>query len=415
MQRILVKGGRRLSGEVVIGGSKNAALPILFGGIVTGDVCVFSGLPRVSDVLQALEILKYLGARICFLGSGEVRVDYSTVHYDRVPAALTSPIRGSTYLLGAMLGRFGKAALGGSGGCNLGARPIDQHLKGFACLGACVHCGEEGVTVEAPDGLRGAEIFLDMPSVGATANLLLACACAHGKSVIHNAAAEPHVAALAAFLCDAGAQISPISGRTVCVSGDFPLRGTHCVIIPDMIEAGTYLAIGAACGGPICVRAVSPAHLTCFLETLQQIGSSVKLEKREITASSPSKWSGASVVTGPFPAFPTDLHPQLAAVLAARAQGSIRETVFASRFGYVTELQKMGADMAVTGSTVSIRPARLHGAKMRSPDLRGGAALLIAALAAEGYSEITNAATVGRGYEHLEAKLRALGAEIEVY
>ena len=414
MEKILVKGGRRLSGEVMIGGSKNAALPLLFGGIVTGEQCVFSDLPRVSDVLCALEILKCLGAQIRFMLGGDVRVDYSTVRPRTVPAALTGAIRGSTYLLGAMLARFGRAELPAAGGCDFGGRPIDQHLMGFARLGATISTGGDRVVVTAPFGLRGCEVDLAMPSVGATANLILAATAARGETVIRNAAAEPHVAALMAFLGDAGADVSAIGAATVRVIGQKPLHGTHTVIIPDMIEAGTYLMLGMACGGPVCVCNVCPEHLGALLEVLERMGGRVERGQRCVTVSAPQGYCGASVATGPFPGFPTDLHPQLAALFSlgerCRGEGSVTETIFASRFAYVSELCRMGACARVEGDTVRLAPCVLHGAKLRSPDLRGGAALLIAALATPGQSEINNAATIGRGYEHLERKLRALGA-----
>ena len=418
MNKILLSGGRRLSGEVTVGGSKNAALPILFGGIVTRGVCVFSDLPRVSDVLQTLEILKYLGARICFHASGEVRIDYRHMQSIGVPAHLTAPFRGSTYLLGAMLARFGRAELRESGGCDFGARPIDQHLLGFQRLGAVTVCTPGQVTVHAEHGLCGTEITLAMPSVGATANLMLAATAATGVTVIKNAAAEPHVTALADFLTLAGAKIEGIGTDTLCITGGRRLSGTAYRIIPDMIEAGTYLCLGMACGGPVRVKNVCPAHLGALLDTFRQMGGTVSCGKDSVGVSAEGGYEGTHVTTGPYPAFPTDLHPQLAALLAlpiAAGDGSVTETVFSSRFRYTEELARMGAEIRVSGNCAQVVPSVLRGAKMRSPDLRGGAALLIAALATKGRSEITNAATIGRGYEHLEQKLRALGAHVSVY
>ena len=420
MNKIVVSGGRRLTGEVVVGGSKNAALPILFGGIVTGSTCIVSNLPRVSDVLQTLEILKFLGARICFMGSGDVRVDYSTVHFGTAPSALTGAIRGSTYLLGSMLARFGRAELGCAGGCDFGSRPIDQHLMGFSHMGAQVDSHADGVTVTAPpEGLHGARIRLAMPSVGATANLMLAASRAEGETVIENAAAEPHVAALAAFLRDAGVEISGIGTDTVRVLGTSRLQGVRNTIIPDMIEAGTYLCAGVACGGPIRVLSVCPEHLGALLTAFEEMGVHVECGARHVTVSAPTEYRNTKIVTGPFPGFPTDLHPQMTALFSvgerALGEGSVTETVFASRFGYVEELKNLGADLSVSGQTVTVLPKKLHGARLRSPDLRGGAALLLAALCAKGKSEITNAATIGRGYEHLETKLRALGACVNVW
>ncbi|MBE6702610.1 MAG: UDP-N-acetylglucosamine 1-carboxyvinyltransferase, partial [Ruminococcaceae bacterium] len=272
MNKILVDGGKRLSGDVIIGGSKNAALPILFGGIVTGGTCVFSGLPRVSDVLRTLEILKCLGARICFLSGGDVRVDYSTVRSCAPPAHLCSSIRGSTYLLGAMLTRFGRAELPGAGGCDFGSRPIDQHLMGFERMGAVARSRGERVLIEAPSGLYGAPIALSMPSVGATANLMIAATLAKGETVIENAAAEPHVKALADFLICAGARISGVGSDRITVVGVSELHGARNRIIPDMIEAGTYLCAGVACGGPVRVSPVCPDHLGALLDAFTAMG-----------------------------------------------------------------------------------------------------------------------------------------------
>ncbi len=418
MNRVIVSGGKRLSGEICVGGSKNAALPLLFGGILTGEECVFQNLPRVSDVLRTLEILRSMGARILFYANRDVSVDYATVRPVLPPAALTSSIRGSTYLLGAMLGRFGEARLGGAGGCDFGCRPIDQHLAGFVRLGATVR-QEDTLCVVAKEGLVGTDITLAMPSVGATANLLLAAATASGTTVIRNAAAEPHVAALAEFLMAAGARIEGIGTGTVRVFGVSRLRGVTHRIIPDMIEAGTYLCAGMACYGPVCVRDVVPAHLGALLHVLRKMGAEVTCGTDHVTVSSPAVYRNTVVQTGPYPAFPTDLHPQLTALFSignrARGRGVMRERIWASRFRYVEGLRQLGAQIEVCGDTATVHPALLHGARVASPDLRGGAALLLAALAVQGDTEITNAVTIGRGYEHLGEKLRALGARVKVY
>lgn len=408
-------GGKPLSGEVQIGGSKNAALPLLFGGILTGEKCLFRNLPRVSDVLRTLEILRSMGAGICFYANRDVCVDYASVRPVLPPVSLTSTIRGSTYLLGAMLGRFGEARFGAAGGCDFGCRPIDQHLLGFARLGAVVTEGEE-LRLTAKQGLTGARIELAMPSVGATANLLLAAATATGETVISNAAAEPHVAALADFLTAAGARIEGIGTATVRVFGVPRLHGVSHRIIPDMIEAGTYLCAGVACGGPVRVRDVVPAHLGALLEAFCRMGAEVRVEKESVTVCAKEIYRNTVLETGPYPAFPTDLHPQMTALFSiggrASGEGIVRERIWASRFRYVEGLKQLGADIALRGDTATVRPAPLHGARVASPDLRGGAALLLAALGASGESEITNATTIARGYEHLEDKLTALGARI---
>ena len=416
MQRVIVSGGERLAGEVQIGGSKNAALPLLFGGIVTGQECVFSALPRVSDVLRSLEILHAMGAKIRFYENKEVSVDYRGVRPVLPPVHLTSAIRGSTYLLGALLARFGKAQLGGAGGCDFGQRPIDQHLAGFTALGARIEEGEM-LCITAPQGLAGADFTLAMPSVGATANLILAAVGAGGVSVIRNAAAEPHVVALCEFLCAAGARIEGIGTETVRVFGGFPLCGVSHRIIPDMIEAGTYLCAGMACGGPVVVRDVCPSHLGALLSAFGEMGGEVACGEDWIRVSCPEQYRNICVETAPYPGFPTDLHPQLTALfsLGGRAMGEGRmcEKIWRERFRYVQGLQKMGADITVEGECVSVRPVPLHADCVRAPDLRGGAALLLAALAINGKSEITNAGMLARGYEHLEEKLAALGARVQ--
>ena len=418
MQRVIVSGGERLFGEVQIGGSKNAALPLLFGGIVTGEECVFSALPRVSDVLRSLEILHAMGAKIRFYENREVSVDYRGVRPVLPPVHLTGAIRGSTYLLGAMLARFGEVFLGGAGGCDFGTRPIDQHLAGFSALGARIEEGEV-LRIVAPQGLVGADLTLAMPSVGATANLILAAAGASGQTVIRNAAAEPHVVALCEFLCAAGARIEGIGTETVRVFGNLPLHGVSHRIIPDMIEAGTYLCMGMACEGPVTVRDACPAHLGALLSAFGEMGGEVASGEDWIRVSCSEKYRNICVETAPYPGFPTDLHPQLTALFAlgvrAEGKGVMRERIWKDRFRYVQGLQKMGADITVDGECATVRPAPLHATTVRAPDLRGGAALLLAALATKGQSEITNACMLARGYEHLEQKLTALGARVRCY
>ncbi len=419
MRKIVVRGGAELTGEVAVGGSKNAALPILFAGIVTEETCVFYNLPRVSDVLRALEILHFLGARIAFEKSGEVSVDYAPVTPKTPPAALTSSIRGSVYLLGAMLARFGEAALAGAGGCDFGVRPIDQHLFGFGKLGATEERAEGVLRLRAEEGLCGARIRLAMPSVGASANLLIAASRAAGRTVIENAAAEPHIAALAAFLSAAGAHIEGVGTSTLTVIGVPRLHGARVTIIPDMIEAGTYLALGVACGGRVRVRGVCPAHLTALTDAFSEMGVGVEIGKDTIAVSAPEGYRGIDVETGPYPAFPTDLHPQMAALFClggrAGSKGSVTENVWESRFRYTEELRRMGARIDVEDRRAVFYPSALTSAKIKAPDLRGGAALLIAALSTRGIFEIDNAGAVARGYEHLESKLRGIGARVQIY
>ena len=415
MNTVIVSGGTPLFGEVQIGGSKNAALPILFAGILTGEECVFTNLPRVSDVLHTLEILHFMGARIRFFENKDVSVDYRGIKPILPPARLTGGIRGSTYLLGAMLARFGEAGLACSGGCDFGERPIDQHLAGFSALGAQIEAGEH-LQIRAPKGLCGCEITLKMPSVGATANLMLAACGAVGETVIRNAAAEPHVMALGEFLRAAGAHIEGIGTETVRVFGGFSLKGAAYHLLPDMIEAGTYLCAGVASAGKVTVRDVCPDHLAALQDHFFEMGVEMEKGKDWITAAAPQGYRNISVQTAPYPGFPTDLHPQLVSLFAlggrAQGKGRLRECIWRGRFRYTKGLLQMGADICLEGDSVFVTPSPLHRATLCSPDLRGGAALLLAALATKGESVITNAATLARGYEHPAEKLSALGAKI---
>ena len=379
MNKIVVRGGKPLSGRVEIGGSKNAALPLLFAGILTGDVCVFYALPRVSDVLLALEILRCLGARIRFAEGGAVTVDYTDIRPVLPSHTLTGAIRGSVYLLGAMLGRFGRACLAGAGGCDFGLRPIDQHLAGFQAMGATEQAEDGALCLTAAEGLHPAEIMLKMPSVGATANLLMAATAAKGTTVIRNAAAEPHVGALCAFLTAAGAQIEGVHTNTLRVYGGSPLHGCTFTVIPDMIEAGTYLAAAMACGGRVTVTNTAPSHLEATLAAFGKMGATVLVGENEVTLIAPDSYRGIALETGPYPALPTDLHPQLATLFAiggrAVGEGSVDERVWQSRFRYTEELLKMGADLSVAESVLTVRPSALHAATVRAPDLRGGVVL----------------------------------------
>jgi UDP-N-acetylglucosamine 1-carboxyvinyltransferase len=325
---------------------------------------------------------------------------------------MTAGIRGSTYLLGAMLARFGRAALRGSGGCDLGERPIDQHLLGFERLGAAVVCTQDGVFLEAT-GLHGASIALAMPSVGATANLLLAAVTAEGKTVIQNAAADPHVDALIDFLISAGASISREDG-CLCVLGVPRLRGVACRIIPDMIEAGTYLCMGMACGGTVRVRNVCPSHLEALLCCLRRMGARPECGKNYVTLTAPREYACTAVTTGPYPAFPTDLHPPLTVLLSRTAGGVICDLVWHDRFSYVEELKKMGLCAASAKGSVRVWQSRLQGCSVTAPDLRGGAALVTAALIAEGESRIAGERLIARGYEDFAEKLYTLGADIRI-
>lgn len=412
MKRLIVKAGTCLRGSVSVGGSKNAALPILAATLLCEGPCVIGNLPRIRDVECMLSILLHMGCAVEWLDLHTCRIDSRGAHVPDAPDPLTEDLRASSYLLGAGLGRFGEGRIGKIGGCDFGGRPIDQHIKAFAALGGSVCLSEEEITVCAP-ALVGAPVDFDTVSVGATVNAILASVRAKGETVLFHAASEPHVLDLSDFLRCAGADIRGAGTGVIRIRGVAHLHGCSYTIIPDMIEAGTYLLAAAATRGAVSAHGIPPAQLRPLTEKLRQMGADVDLEENAVHIFAPKRLSAVSICTRPYPGFPTDLQPQMVAALSvAEGVGCVRENVWHKRFRYVEELAKMGASIRVFDNRATVVGGYLHGAVMSVPDLRAGAALLIAACAAEGESALCGIEPILRGYEDILPKMQALGADI---
>ena len=414
MDKFIINGGKQLSGEVTISGFKNAALPIIIGCILTRDKCIIENLPVIRDVAKAFEILTAMGAKIEYINENTASIDTTDIVQGAAPAELVSKMRGSTYILGAELGRFGKAKIAWPGGCDFGVRPIDQHIKGFEAIGAKVEVSEGYVSAEAQNGIIGNSVYFDTVSVGATCNLILASVMADGITVIDNAAREPHIVDLANFLNTCGANITGAGTNVIKVKGVKELHGCTYAIIPDMIEAGTYMLAAVATHGRIKINNVIPKHLESISSKLEEMGVTVEEIDDSISISNTENLRKIRVKTLPYPGYPTDMHPQMTALLCfAESGSSVTETVFENRFRYVDELRKMGADIQIVDKTAYINSSPLHGALVKAVDLRAGAAMIIAGLAAEGTTEITNIYSIERGYENIVTKLTSLGADIK--
>lgn len=420
MDKILVKSGKRLGGEVSVSGMKNAALPILFATVLIGDKCVIDNIPPVSDISLALDILRTMGAEITMRSRTKVVVNTSGVRPCISPYELDNQIRASAYLLGAELGRFSRARVGWPGGCNFGTRPLDLHMKGFEALGATMTTEGGYIVGEAAEGLHGASIYLDVPSVGATVNIILAAVTTPGKTVIHNAAREPHIVDLANFLNLCGADIRGAGENDIHIIGVEKLHGATYTICPDMIEAGTYMAAVAAVGGSITLKNVIPAHLESTTAKLKEMGVSVNCAETEdgeqiMTVSSDGHLKATNIKTFFYPGFPTDMQPQFAPLMCvAEGVSTISEGVWANRFRYVDELCKMGARISVDGSTATfVGGVKLQGAPVVAFDLRAGAAMIIAGMIASGQTEISNVQVIDRGFYNIVGKLKKLGADIK--
>ena len=416
MARYEIKGGNQLVGEVTISGAKNAAVAILPAALLVRGKCRVENVPDISDVRILLDILQDIGAVVTREEPGTVILDCTNIHKTRPDPELVRKMRASYYLMGALLGRIGMAKVALPGGCNFASRPIDQHLKGFRALGAEVEETEQYVNLKpGPFGLQGNRISLDVVSVGATVNIMLAATLLPGQTVIENAAKEPHIVDLANFLNTMGARISGAGTDTVKIRGVQSLQGGTYAIIPDQIEAGTYLAAVAATGGNVLVKNVIPKHMDCITSKLQEMGTRVINYDDSIRILSDGQLRYATVKTRPYPGFPTDMQAQIC-VCMAKASGISRltENVYETRFfGYCTELQEMGANIQIDGKTATVTGIdRLKGAEVSAHDLRAGAALIIAGLAAEGTTVVQNAHFVKRGYEKLVEKFTALGADI---
>lgn len=416
MEKLIIRGGKPLDGDVYISGMKNSALPVIFGTIAAADICTIGNIPDVSDISLALDILRSVGAKIRFITTDTVMIDTTKVIQKSPPMEYVSKMRASTYLLGAMLGRFGEAQVGYPGGCDFGTRPINQHLKGFELLGAKVGYGSDGnINASAPDGLKGNFVYFDIASVGSTINVMLAAVFAEGTTIIENAAREPHIVDTASFLNACGADISGAGTSMIRIRGVKKLHGCTYDLAPDMIEAGTYMAAAAAAGGRVTVRRIIPKHMESVTVKLREIGLDLDVGDDYITVRSKKVYRGTEIQTNPYPGFPTDMHPQFTAMLClSRGISKISERVWNGRFKYVEELIKMGADITVNDSTAIINGVKsFKGASVRASDLRAGACLVIAGLAAHGETSITGIEWIDRGYESLVDKLKGLGADIQ--
>ncbi len=413
--KIIIQGGHPLFGEVAVSGMKNAALPILFATVLVGGTCTLENIPPVDDIKLSLEILQRMGATVEHLDRTTVRIDTTSVTQGTAPTELVSNIRGSSYLMGAELGRFGKTDLGWPGGCDFGTRPLNLHFKAFEALGASVVFGGERIHAEAPNGLCGSSLYFDIASVGATANAILASVLAEGTMVIDNAAREPHIVDLANFLNTCGANITGAGTPVIKVHGVKELHGCHYAIIPDMIEAGTYMVAAAATGGRITVTSLIPKHVEIITAKLVEMGASVEEGDDSLTVSAERPMKNINISTIPYPGFPTDMHPPFAPLLClAEGVSTVSEGIWENRFRYVEELRKMSANIVVGGDMATfIGGSSLKGASVNATDLRAGAALVIAGLAAEGKTEISNVGCIHRGYCDIVEKFSALGADIQ--
>lgn len=413
MEHYIVKGGTPLCGAVDIYGAKNAALGLIAASIMTEEPVCIDNLPDVSDINVMLEALKYIGATVQRINRHKVRITGATVNSTVVSYSYMRKIRASYYLLGSLLGRFKQAEVAMPGGCVIGARPIDQHIKGFEALGAEVSLRGGQIKAQAAE-LHGAHIYFDVVSVGATINVIMASVLAKGNTIIENPAKEPHVVDLANMLNSMGAKIRGAGTDVIRITGVEHLHGTEYTAIPDQIEAGTFMFAGVVTGGDVTVRNVIPKHLDAITSKLHEIGCGVEEYDDAVRIITDGPLKATRVKTLPYPGFPTDMQPQMTVALSL-AQGTsiITENIFENRFKYVADLNRMGARVKVENNTAIVTGVKqLYGARISAPDLRAGAALVLAALAAEGESEIDGLVYIKRGYECFSEKLRALGADI---
>lgn len=415
MDKYVVKGGKKLFGQVDISGAKNAAVAIIPAALMVEGVCRIENIPQISDTRKLLEMLSLMGAKINFVNNNTIDIDCSKVHLSDDIYELTRQIRASYYLIGSMLGRFGKASTTMPGGCNFGVRPIDQHIKGMKALGAVMDISRGLIKAEARGGrLKGARIYLDKVSVGATINVMIAATMASGVTVIENVAREPHIVDLANFLNSMGADIRGAGTDVIKVRGVDKLHGGSYCLIPDQIEAGTYMAAVAGTGGEVTLTNVIPKHLDCISAKLLEMGVEIEEGEDFVTVRRSGELTHTNIKTLPYPGFPTDMQPQVSTVLAiANGTSVVTEGVWDNRYKYVNELRKMGAEIQVDGKTAVIQGVdKLYGARVAACDLRAGAAMVIAGLCAEGTTTIEDIVYIERGYQDFVGKLRNLGADI---
>ncbi|CUA79640.1 UDP-N-acetylglucosamine 1-carboxyvinyltransferase [Anoxybacillus suryakundensis] len=415
MEKIIVRGGKRLSGTVKVEGAKNAVLPVIAATLLASEgKSVIYDVPELSDVYTIGEVLRHLQADVT-VGNNKIVVDASGELSVEAPFEYVRKMRASVLVMGPLLARKGRARVALPGGCAIGSRPIDQHLKGFEAMGATVKIGNGFIDAEVNGKLRGAKIYLDFPSVGATENIMMAAVLAEGTTVIENCAKEPEIVDLANFLNAMGAKVRGAGTGTIRIDGVTTLYGAEHTVIPDRIEAGTFMIAAAITGGNVLVQGAVPEHLTSLIAKLEEMGVTIIEEDSGLRVIAPDKLKAVDVKTMPHPGFPTDMQSQMMALLM-KAEGTsmVTETVFENRFMHVEEFRRMNADMKIEGRSVIINgPCQLQGAEVAATDLRAAAALILAGLAAEGYTRVTELKHLDRGYVRFHEKLAALGADIE--
>ncbi len=415
-QQFIMKGGKPLRGEVVIGGAKNAALGIIAGALLTDEEVIIENLPDVRDVNVMLEALREIGAEVKRIDRHTVSITAAEISDMSIDDEFIRKIRASYYFIGALLGKYQKACVPLPGGCAIGSRPIDQHLKGFRALGTRVQIRNGCVVAEAENGLKASHIYLDVVSVGATINIMLAAVLAEGQTIIENVAKEPHIVDVANFLNSMGAGIKGAGTDTIRIRGVKKLHGTTYAVIPDQIEAGTFMCAAAASRGDILIRNVIPKHLESISAKLLEMGNTIIEYDEAVRVIGNAEQHATDVKTLPYPGFPTDMQPQISVTLAlAEGTSVVTESIFENRFKYVDELARMGSSIKVEGNVSVIDGVDgFTGASVNALDLRAGAALVIAGLCAEGITTVNEIGFIQRGYEHFEKKLQALGAEISL-
>ncbi len=413
MEKLKITGGKQLFGEIAVCGAKNAAVAIIPAALLVDGVCRIENIPDIKDVRLIIDMLVQLGASVTYVNDTTIEVNSSNLKTHIAPRDLASRMRASYYLLGALIGRINKAEDSLPGGCNFGTRPIDLHEKGFRALGADVKI-EDGIVFAEAQKLTGSTIYLDTVSVGATINIMLAAVLAKGRTVIENAAKEPHIVDVANFLNAMGANVRGAGTDVIRITGVDKMRGGSYSIIPDQIEAGTFMLLAAATGGNGLVRNIIPIHMNCLTTKLEEMGVTVTEYDDSIRIERDGDLRGVSVTTMPYPGFPTDLQPQMVAILSTVGGNStVQENVWDNRFQYIDQLLAMGADIKIEGRRAKIKGATLHGAEVCATDLRAGAALIIAGAATDGVTEIASPHYIDRGYSDIERRLRSIGVKIE--
>ncbi|MBQ3066100.1 MAG: UDP-N-acetylglucosamine 1-carboxyvinyltransferase [Clostridia bacterium] len=414
MEKIVINGGKPLMGAVEISGMKNAAVAVILSSIVVEDRCVLENLPNISDVTISLDILRSMGAEVRRINPTTVEINTRSIMGGSAPYELVRKMRASYYVIGAELGRFGRASAGFPGGCDFGVRPIDQHIKGFEALGATVTVDNGCIEAKAENGVQGGQIYFDNSSVGATINVIIAAVRAKGMTVIENAAREPHVVDLANFLNACGAKISGAGTDVIKIKGVEKMHGCTYAIIPDMIEAATFMIAAAATRGTLRINNVIPKHLESISAKMEEMGIRVEELDDAVIVSGVDTLTRVNIRTLPYPGFPTDVQPQMCVLLCmANGVSTLYEGVWDNRFRYVEELKRMGAKIKVDGRTAIVEGiGALSSAPVRAVDLRAGAAMIIAALSAKGKTEIEEIHHIERGYDDIVGKLRGVGADI---